>query len=286
MSTPKNHHFVSQVHLKYFFNNTSGIIYLYDKERKNHYYKSSTRRIFSEDNSNTIFKDGIKDFESLENDLNLFFEKDFSKNVDIVNTFIIEQKEYRQLEEAIYYFSKYGIIGELRTPRNKKTIDDAIGGALTMIAQKSTPKLKKEIENLLSFKQEVKYMNINKYSEISESILNAMGKLIFYISRPKNKDDYFVVPDCSSISTRDKINKYFNPDIKEIASIGLPLTSKIYLSIFSEKLFQQKDVSSKIFSIDSDFMEQINKSSYDFCQSKIACESEEYIKRFVKNITK
>lgn len=77
MSKPRNHHFVSQVHIKNFFNTTHSKIFIYDKILDNFYFKRTTKSLFSEKDLNTKFDNGLKDFESLENDLNHFFEKDF-----------------------------------------------------------------------------------------------------------------------------------------------------------------------------------------------------------------
>ena len=282
MNKPKNHHIVSQVHLKHFFNKSDGKIYIYDKLLDNHYNKTSTRRIFSEKNSNTIYRDGIKDYECLEKDLNINFENEFDDNLEKIQSFINNNNV--NLKNTICFFAKFGIIGEMRTSRNKAELENVIINALEEVYKHSTNNLKNKIESMLSYKKEVKYCNAVKFSEISEKIFEVMGKLKVLLVLPKYKSDFFIIPDCSSFTTREKINTYFNPDIKEIAFIGISLTSKIHLAIMSEKLVQAPKEDLRLLIADTAIVKQINKLSYDYCQSKIACENKDYLFTFIKEL--
>lgn len=284
MSIPRNHHYVSQIHLNQFFNNKKNCIYVFDKVKNNHFTKKSTKSLFSEKDLNTRYIDKTKDFKSLERDLNVFFEKDFAKNIEIVYELIKSAEMNEDANKALYYFAKYGVIGDLRTPRHKKTMDDSMWESIGKLIPICAPELKKELEEMFEYRKEVKYSNILEYSEISEKILETMGDLIFKVIIPKNENDFFVVPDCSSITMRDKINEYFNPDIKEIAYIGIPISSKIYIHFFSEKLFKEYKPISDVVYEDSFVINKINKASFDVCQSKLACENEEYLKEFISGI--
>jgi len=284
MSIPRNHHYVSQVHLKQFFNEQENLIYVYDKQRENYFSKKTTKSLFSEKDLNTRYIDENKDFESLENDLNNFFEKDFNENLNIVNKLVESSDMTQKANNALYYFAKYGVVGDLRTPRHKKAMDDTIWESMSKLIPMCTPELKEELEEMFAYRKEVKYSNVLEYSEISEKILKLMGGLIFKIIIPKNESDFFVVPDCSSITMRDKINEYFNPDIKEIAYIGIPISSKMYIHFFSEKLFKDNKPISDVVYEDTCVIDKINKASFDVCQSKIACENELYLKKFIRKI--
>jgi len=286
MNKPRNHHYVSQTHLKKFFNNEYKEIYVYDKLLDNHYIKGTTRTLFSEKDLNTRFENNAKDFSSIESDLNENFENEFSDNFAIVKN-LIDTKNFTVKENAaLINFAKYGIIGELRTPRHKKAIDDTLIDAINDIIPHCVPELQKEIDEMLSFKKHVKYSNAIDYSEIAERILESMGNLGFLIIIPKEASDFFVIPDCSSITIRKKINTYFNPDIKEIAFIGLPLSSKMYIHFYSEKLFKDRIPLSEIKYGNTDLIDKINKTSIDFSKSKIACECQEYLINFIKRIKK
>jgi hypothetical protein len=285
MSKPKNHHFVSQVHLKNFFNTKEKKIYVFDKIKNNLYSKTTTKTLFSELFSNSIYSNGEIDHETLENDLNVFFEKDFAQNTKVIEDFIEQKQLTGQVEIALAYFAKYGVIGNMRTPRDKKSMDDTLFNAFKQISEVATDDLKAEIEETFGYKSNVPYhsSNIGKYSDIAHSILELMGNLIFEIRIiPKNEEDFFLIPDFSAATVRAKINEYFNPDIKEIAYIGIPLTSKIYLHFHSEKLFNVKEKpNSTMGYCSSKEVAFYNKANLDFSQNKVACENESYLKRFI-----
>ncbi len=50
MSTPKNHHYITQAHIRNFFNKEDKCIYLYDKKSKRFFTKNTSKSIFSEKN--------------------------------------------------------------------------------------------------------------------------------------------------------------------------------------------------------------------------------------------
>lgn len=284
MSTPRNHHFVSQIHIKNFFNSNEEKIYIYDKLVNNHYYKTTTKSIFSEKDLNSIFEDGILDHKSLEDDLNNHFEKDFPKHLETIQTFLENMSFTKNVNEALIYFAKYGIIGEIRNPRHKKNVEETIYNAFTQMYDWFDEKLKKEFDEAFAYKNEIKYRNVIQYSTFADDILKLMGNLVFVIEVPKNNNDYFLLPDFCAANRREKINEYFNPDVKEIAYIGLPLTSKIYIHFYSTKIKNQIPESG-VFELDSSIVHKLNEMNYKYCESKVACESETYLKNFIKNVT-
>jgi len=283
MEDKRNHHFVSQVHLKNFFNSSEGKIYVYDKIRKNHFNATSTRKLFSEKDSNARFVDGQVDYNELENELNEYFEKGFPKYFGVISDVVIDLKPANDFENAILYMAKYGIVGEFRTPRHKKRTDEAVFGVLSEIIEKGTPELKQQFEELTAFKKVVKYSSVVGYNKLANDILKKMGDLVFKIIIPVNEDDYFFIPDICSATVRAKINEYFNPDVEEVAYISFALSSKIYIKIMSTKL---KDINpiNEINYIESDFVHVLNKANYDYCDSKIACENETYLKKFAASL--
>ncbi|WP_452225732.1 DUF4238 domain-containing protein [Lacinutrix cladophorae] len=283
MSIPRNHHFVSQVHIKNFFNSEKGKIFLYDKLANNHYFKTTTKSVFSEKDLNSKFDKGELDHISIEKDLNEHFEKDFSQHLGIVENFLTEFNLTNEVNESLIYFAKYGIIGEIRNPRHKKELEETIHNAFSEIYKMFDSNLKKEFDEAFAYKKETEYINAVKYSKFANDIIKLMGNLIFIIETPKNDKDFFLLPDFCSANRREKINTYFNPDVKEIAYIGLPLTSKIYIHFYSSKIENIKP-NSGIYEMDSLTVDKLNKMNYDYCQSKVACENEEYLKYFIKNV--
>lgn len=285
MSIPKNHHFVSKIHIKNFFNNIEKKIFIYDKLKDNFYSKITTKSLFSEEFSNSRYIDGKIDHVSLEKELNDFFENDFAKNTIIIEEFMLHRKCSDEVMAAISYFAKYGVICEMRTPRHKKEMDDAIFDTFKEIAQNAVPKLKAGIEEMLEYKKHVKYSNITGYLEIADKVLKLMGDIRFEILLA-DQENFFFIPDFGAATHRDKINEYFNPDIEEIAYIGLPLTSKIYINFFSVKLYKDKPIPpSIVIDCDPRAVEFYNLANFKYCENKIACKNEYYLNLFVKRNT-
>ncbi len=283
MSIPRNHHFVSQVHIKNFFNSKKGKIFIYDKLLDSHYFKTTSKSVFSEKDLNSKFDDGNLDHISLEKDLNEHFEKDFSKHLEIVKYFLTECNLTSEVNESLIYFAKYGIIGEIRNPRHKRNLEETIHNAFSEMYKMFTDELKKEFDEAFAYKKEVKYINAVQYSKFANEIIELMGDLIFIIETPKHDNDYFLLPDFCAANRREKINTYFNPDVKEIAYIGLPLNSKLYIHFYSSKIKNIKP-NSGIYELDRLTVDKLNKMNYDYCESKVVCENEEYLKYFIKNV--
>ena len=282
MSIPKNHHYVSQVHLRNFFNVDIGEIYIYDKSRKNFYSKKSTKNVFSEKFSNSRYLEGKLDHKSLEDDLNENFEKDFSFHYEIIKSFIQNRIFSTEVQNALVYIAKYGIIADFRTPRYKQNFEENFFTAFEQISQSAIPELKKEIDEMFEYRDQVQYMNVVDYSNIANKILDLMGNLLFSLQIPKDDKDYFLIPDIAGATAREKINEYFNPDVKEIAYIGIPLSSKVYIHYYSDKLFKNKEMpSSNIVYINSEQVNIINKNNYEYSQSKVACENEAFLRNFI-----
>jgi hypothetical protein len=282
MSVPINHHIVSKVHTKNFFNEAEGKIYVCDKLSKNLFSKSTVKSLFSEDYSNSRYIDGVIDHISLEEELNMFFEKDFNRNIKIIETFDVDNNETEEVLSALLFFAKYGIIAEIRTPKHKKEADDAIFGTFKELSKIAAPRLKNDLETLLEYQNHVKHSNVLSYLEIADRILEKMGDLRFEILIA-NQYDYFFIPDFGAAVQRDKINEYFNPDIKEIAYVGLPLTSKIYVNFYSTKLYKTQSIpSSTIQHCNFQTVEFYNLLNIKHCVSKVACENESYLQGFIE----
>lgn len=282
MSLPKNHHIVSKVHIKNFFNKGEGKIYIYDKLKKNIFFKSTLKSLFSEEHSNSRFSDRSIDCQTLEKELNDFFEKDFAKNVLIIQDFISNESFNEEVNNAFLYFVKYGIIAEMRTPRHKQKVDEAVFGTLKGLSEMFSPELKADFEKTIEFQNHVKYSNLTSYLEIADEVLEKMGDLRYEVL-VADEFNYFFIPDFGAATQRDKINEYFNPDIKEIAYVGLALTSKICINFFSTKLYKNRQIPPSLV-IDCDFneVEKYNLLNLRYCQSKVASENEEYLKGFVE----
>jgi hypothetical protein len=285
MSIPRNHHFVSQIHIKNFFNKDLERIFVYDKGLNNFYIKKTTKTLFSEKDLNTKVSENESDYESLEQDLNMFFEEKFAKNYLLIKEFIKDSNFTKEVHQALFDFAHYGSIGEIRNPRNKKNLEEVLFDTFYKdIYEICTEDLKQEINEMFSYKKKTKYINLTQYSELSARIIKAMGDIIFRIEIPEKEDDYYILPDFCAANVREKINHFHNPELKEIAYIGFPISSKIYIHFYSTKIKNLK-LKSEILYSDSETVFKQNKLNFDYCDNKVACENEKYLTNFIRRNT-
>ena len=285
MSIPINHHYVSQCQIRNFFNHSEEKIYLYDKILKKPFERKSTKRVFSEDESNTRITNEQIDHLSLEKDLKDNFEDDFTKHFEVISKITSNPKYVTpNLRDAIIWLTKYGIAGEIRIPAKKKESDDVIKDFLfNKLLPSAALEFKNELEELKTQIGKTKYTNTVQYSEFANQVFKSMGGInwILYVIKC---DHYFLLPDRPSIAKREKINEYFNPDIKEIAMVGIPLSSKIFLHSESKKLRKFNDKIIELAEQDVSIIEKINHSLYINAQKQVACESKKYLANFIKNL--
>ncbi len=117
MSIPKNHHHVSQCHIRKFFNNSEKKIYLYDKWEDRYFWSKTTKTIFSEKFSNSKIHNGRVNHEILEKELKVF-EDDFEKITTLIK-YVCENplKPHGENIELMYRLALFGLIGEMRNHR-------------------------------------------------------------------------------------------------------------------------------------------------------------------------
>lgn len=280
MSQPKNHHYISQTHIKKFFNQNSKKIYIYDKRYRTIKLKLSSKKIFSEENLNTMLAEDGFDYKTVENHLNINFENDFNQHFSSIHKYLETEQIQEETKRSLIFFAKYAAIGNSRNPEYKKEIDDLIFNSLQPYYDASTMEQKKEFYKHFRPFGDKKYSNFPNDLEIAEGILKRMGKINFIIFVPENIDDYFILPDYCSLTIREKINTYFNPDIREISIIGFPLSSKIYIEFYSEKSCNSPEVSG-ILKITSKEIQSINQASLILANKIVACEDKTYLENLV-----
>jgi hypothetical protein len=288
MSTPINHHYVSQCHIRSFFNHEDKKIYCYDKQDDRYYFKLTTKSIFSEKYANTRIRNSEFDHQSLEEELNLFFEKDFerhSKNIIELAENPTENDESKL--ESLYYLACYALIADIRVPDNKKKMDDAHDWLMLETARKirllGDEAQAKAIENSIAESKKTKYSNVVNYTEIAAKRLKRMGDLDFNIYRINTKET-FLLPDIGCIQMRDKINKYFNPYIEEVAIIGIPLTDKVFVFACSKKLGDTSSGVTTINDLDSKIVKSINGQLYDLALKTIVTSDQPQLEKIISDI--
>lgn len=283
MSTPQNHHYVSQCQIRSFFNKNTGKIYLYDKKQDNFFSKPTTKSIFSERLLNSKVINGKVDHNEVEDDLRIHLEKNYGKNLKTVENYNPNDLEsQRAFMNALMEMIRLGSIGEFRHPTHKKHIDDQIFGVFETLAKHAIEKLKQELDEQLEERKMTPYSNEISYAEISGKVLAAMGNIDFTVLYIKEKDLFFILPDCSSTTSRAKINIYFNPDIKEIASIIMPISSKIAIMAAAKNLNTQRGGIKHITRKEKEAVDIINHTTLAGSKKMVACENKNYLDDFIK----
>lgn len=283
MSIPVNHHYVSQCHQKEFFNSSTGLIYVYDKELNNHYSKQSSKRLFSEDHLNTRDKNGIFDQTTLETELKILIEDGFSNHVRQVEKFMVSQQELDATYESLCWLTILGILGEIRHPQFKKEIDNIFLKFESDIIRRYYNFAEEKILQALKGKQKTPYSNLLSYLDIALKRLEKLEPLDFFIVSIES-NDHFILPDTSCFQLRGQLRHYPNPYIQEIIQVGVPLTDKLYILATPQSLksgmhgikFERIDNSNLVY--------EINKDLYLFSKKAIACSNEICLKTFVDRL--
>lgn len=281
MSIPINHHYVSQCQIKNFFSN-EGKIFLYDKPKQNFYSKTSSKNIFSEKFSNSIYKDGKIDHETLENDLKIF-EDEYTKAVKLISETSNTLKITKECHHALLNIALFGIIGRYRNPKAKQELDDILDHMFDKFKDDMSSKQLADLNKTTEYRKHVKHSNMLAYAESALRIAEKMGGIVFTVWHIKS-EDCFLLPDTSAISIRHQINKAFNPYIRNIAEVGFPLTDKIFIHALSKKLVQDK---SHIVIVDTNknqAITDINYNLFHYAYETIATSNESYLKFIVSKV--
>jgi hypothetical protein len=130
----------------------------------------------------------------------------------------------------------------------------------------------------------VKYLNGSNYSVIADKILKRMGEMNFQILWIQSAKDYFILPDCTAWFKRATLKDNFNPDLSELVSIGIPITSKIFILVTTNRFIKED---CKIFRMHNDSANVIfhmNRFLFDSADKAVACESKDYLEGFIKKL--
>lgn len=285
MSTPRNHH-VSICQIQNFWNSNKNNVWLYDKEMKNFFSKETPKSIFSERDSNSRMGNGNIDHLTLELELRDQFETPFTPSYKRLESFLLGiDKNNKKLNDDLNTLLRYGIAGLLRPPSKKKGTDDALKNVFfSVLYNLSSEEHKSQFDELKQTVFGSKYSNTLNYTDFVNAVLERMGEVFFEVYFIQSDDHFFLLSDKPSYGRREKINKYFNPDLEDYAKIGIPLSSKIFLHAESKKLRDNRD---KVFIINEsniDFLHKLNSNIIDLADKFVACESEAYLRNFIKNV--
>ena len=296
MSTPRNHHYVSQVLSKKFLSDV-GRIYKYSKSKKQIASLNSTKNLFSQVDLNTIYDaEGNLDHKSVEDKLNVAFEKDFPKFykviVEAVGSNLITGMVYPQSEQITEAASKIvemGFVGRSRHPMDMLESQDVIFGALLEIANNATEELKNgivsHIQSLSGITNKLKL----DYDILAKAFVDLMGETTYSIMiAPDNH--YFLLPDCTAATKRFKVEddvidgKTFKNPAMVIGMIFMPINSKIL--VLAVKAEFCPDQGHGIYHLDGETMLAYNKILFDNAFDEVACQNQKYLQDFKNSFLK
>jgi Protein of unknown function (DUF4238) len=285
MSTPINHHHVSQCHSRLFFNEQDKKIYYYNKELDKFDFKLTTKSIFSEDYANTKLENDEFDHKSLEDELNKYFEKDFDRHARNIIELAENPTENDESKlESLYYIACYALIADVRFPDNKKNIDNSYDSLMLENARKLRLLGDEEqalaVEKSIADSKRTKYSNVVNYTKIAASRLSKMGDLDFNIYRI-NTTEAFLLPDIGCVQIRERINNYINRHIQEVAIIGIPLTDKVFVFACSKKLGDTSSGVTTINDLNSAIVKDINRQLFESALKIVATKDESQLKKIV-----
>jgi len=286
MNVPINHHYVSRSHQSQFFNDSTGRIYLYDKEWDNFYHRTTTKSVFSEDHLNTRFTNGEFDQKTLEFELQRMLEDDFNNHVAQVKKFVNTRQDQDETCESLYWLTLYGIVGEMRHPIFKRQIDETLDHTEFELLVKHFGVDEPTAMSYIESKKVTPYHNNISYIEVALKIIEKLDPIEFEIYVIESSD-HFLLPDTSCWQLRGQLNYYPNNFIKEIIQIGLPISDKIFVLVTP----QSRNIESHSISVmwidedESPTVDQINRDLFSFSKKAVACKDESYLKEFIGRFT-
>jgi hypothetical protein len=285
MSVPRNHHFVSQVLIRKFLG-TNEMLYTYSKKSKSIDEKPYERFDFAErDLNSTLNENGEIDHKSVEDNLNKYFESGFNKHYDL----IIEgfkNDDYSNFETSVKFLIRMGVIGDMRTREHQQEIDQALFGALDTIMENATEELKSGYNNFIEKNSIVKNKSAIDYDELCNEIIDSMGEIIYSVFIVP-KDNYFFLPDNSSVVFRSKLEPdtklddgtiLINPS-RPISTVVFPINSLILIVAQSSKISSQKE--SGVFQLSKDALIEYNKLFINKSRDKVISLNKDYLTNFI-----
>lgn len=273
MSNPVNHHYVSECHLKEFFNTQQRKIHLYDKQLSNFYWKPGTKKIFSLDNLNTRATEKGVDQTSMELELRVLFEENFSKHINSIKKLYHEHSSIAQVYDDLNFLALMALVGEYRNPHYKKGIDDTMQsidehfrGLGGIVLEKPNHK-------------EVLFSNLRGYIDVALKMLEKMDPITFAIVEIKS-NDHFIVPDTSGFLVRE------NFDTGKVMQFGLPVSDKLFILGRSVAMGHYPTTLVEIHDDESSLAFKINSDLVNYAYKTVACKDDGFLRRTISKMRK
>ena len=268
MSKPINHHFVSQCHLKEFFNPEEKRIFLYDKQLSNFYYKSGTRNIFSMDYLNNRLINEELDQESMELELRVLFEDKFSKHLQSVKRLYEDHSLVAEVYDDLNYLALMALVGEYRNPEYKQGLDDVFASMDEQLKLRGAKIPEKTPNDLVLFS------NMKGYIDVAFLLLEKMDPITFAIVSIRS-DDHFIVPDTSGFLVR------YNLESGPVMQFGLPISDKLFILGRSAAMGLYPTTLVEITENNGNLVFKINSDLINYSYKTVACKDEIFLKKTI-----
>jgi len=287
MSTPKNHHFLSQVLIKKFLDSDGKLNY-YSKSENFITNKEFSRFDFAEDFLNSIVDDnGFIDHKSVEDNLNHNFEQGFNRYYESFFS-ALKKEDYEMLTDSIKFMIRMGIIGDMRTPEHQIETQFSIFSAFNQISRLADSKLQQEIGEFYNRTSFVKNKLPVDYNEVAVKVQELMSDCMYSVFIAED-NEYFFLPDNSAVTIRSKLDSDidFNGEILEslsrlIATVIFPINSQTIIVSQSTKICPQK--SHGIYKLRGEAVYNYNKMILDSARDKVICANNEYLQTFISKL--
>ncbi|MEJ6979756.1 DUF4238 domain-containing protein [Pedobacter sp. P351] len=270
---PVNHHYVSKCHLKEFFNSYTNKIYLYDKNLRNFYTRPGISKIFSCKKLNNRLWDTAIDRTSMELELRVMFEENFSKHLNVVIDFIDAPSIIQKAYEDLNFLGLMALVGEYRNPFYKSGLDDALN-SLANDAKIRGAHVPDELEH-----PDVIYKNLKGYIDVASMLLQSMDPITFSIVVIKSTD-HFILPDTTAFLVRQ------NFDTGKVMQFGIPVSDKMFVLGRSEAIGKRPTRIVTINENDDELVFKINSDLVNYAYKTVACKDEVFLHETIEKMKK
>lgn len=293
MSTPRNHHYVSQVLTRKFLNH-KGQLHIYNKTKDEFRVETSTRYLFSQQDLNaSIAKDGTLNYSEVEEQLNRHFETGFNKHYERIVTagnmrlpIGTAFPNPEELHESFEYLAKMALIGDMRTPYHMEDAAASIYGPLFHVAQHMNEELKAQIYGSYNHYSRVTNKTPVDFKKVSDKVWELMGDKVVSVHQGP-PDCFYLLPDCSSCVIRAQLEEdnvidgktFYNPQ-RPIASANMPINSRMIIGANSGKVMRS-GMGNGFYTLDRQAVYLMNKLFFEVAHEEVVCENEKYLRKFV-----
>lgn len=291
MSIPRKHHYIPQVHLKKF--DVGKGYFVYHKEEGKVIHKKYTTDIFVIKDLNTsLNEEGDIDHSSLEKELEDKWDSRFNQHFDIIVAWLIDSVEkirYSEIpiNDSLKYFFEYALIGYQRslkgdTEFNRSVLEPIIDfkeiiSDLDDLNLEDTSLTKEQLDLGVESIKDFIHLMTGHVSALQDKLkfpvpiatgleMLVPDKLVcdFIVSA----EGSFYLPDSTAIILKSEEGfDYQNIRINKVVSVGIPISSNLFLQIKSKEFFPNEKTD--IYSFKQERVNEVNKTLLNASKKQI-----------------